>query len=238
MKVHKYSPMGKKIMNCSCLHNVFGFLGTHLPFRVSKSAILPSSDNKILFMIGGWNDNIKKVSNVVLQYSLITGNWTTSNISLHYGRQYPLAFYAPLQHSSCGKQMASILLEFFSFISNFVLLEKCFDSRIEVFYNTSTQEYTYFPELFGFYKKDINLVNGRSFYEHQNKSTPFGIWWACEDRWCINYVALKGSCVCLAFKVYEGKCITKTEDWNWFLKHGEGVWKPASRGLGIRKSGK
>ena len=56
---------------------------------------------------------------------------------------------------------------------------------IEVYYATETNEYTYRPDIFGVYKMQAELKNGRNFY----KNGKYSVW--CENTsiqyycWCI-----------------------------------------------------
>ena len=90
-----------KILNALLKHFFFSTLATKLPFGVSKSAMIPSS--KGVMLIGGWNYDDNDGSDKILEYSILEKNWTILNTNLTYKRQYPLAFLATLNKTSCCK---------------------------------------------------------------------------------------------------------------------------------------
>ena len=56
---------------------------------------------------------------------------------------------------------------------------------IQVFYGTTNQEYTY-ADIYGYYVRQEDLVNGRAWYKNEDKS----IWW--DQGWFIGLTTGKG----------------------------------------------
>ena len=56
-----------------------------------------------LILVGGWNANIGKPSNVILELKNNGSDWEKSNSALYFGRQYPLILPISKKHSKCGE---------------------------------------------------------------------------------------------------------------------------------------
>lgn len=83
--------------------------GPKLPFRVSKSAMASNYDGNGVILVGGWNYDAGKESDVMLEYKL--DKWRTLDDTLRFGRQYPLALSLPFELTSCGMIHRMVLIQ-------------------------------------------------------------------------------------------------------------------------------
>ena len=104
------------------------------------------------------------------------------------------------------------------------------ENDVEVYYGTETNKYTYVPEIFGIYKMQAELVNGRNHY----KNEKYGIWWF-GGNWIIGPGIGKGSGY--AYVQENVKYPNEITGWNWKWYTGalQTTPTPALKGLGIRK---
>ena len=105
-----------------------------------------------------------------------------------------------------------------------------------VYFGTETNEYTYEPDIFGIYKLQAELVNGRKYFE----KGPYGLWWDIESEgyWNLGYSHLKGTSKYIAYidkDIPFPDCTTNWE-WKWKMKSGCGGLKEvnANKGLGVK----
>ena len=105
---------------------------------------------------------------------------------------------------------------------------------IEVYYGTETNEYTYWPNMFGVYKMQAKLVNGRIHYKNEKSA----IWW-CENKktWLIGRHSQIGKWKGFAHITEDVKYPHEITGWNWRWDKGRRFlgWQWAFKGLGIRK---
>ena len=90
---------------------------------------------------------------------------------------------------------------------------ECCDS-IQVFYDSTNQEYTY-DNIYGYYVRQEDLVNGREWYKNEDKS----IWWDGTDDWMIGLTTEKGGTSGYASLRNDGSCLPKISnpEWNIYL---------------------
>ena len=101
------------------------------------------------------------------------------------------------------------LLFYAPLIPTNVLFLECCDS-IQVFYGSTNQEYTRF-NIYGFYVKQEDLVNGRAWYKNEGIS----IWWDGTNNWNIGSTTKKGSKKAYAFLKNDGTCLPKISNPKW-----------------------
>ena len=65
------------------------------------------------------------------------------------------------------------------------------NDAFSIFYGTEKNEYTFAPGIFGIYKIQAELVNGRNYYQMRN--TKFGIWFSPMNNWMIGNSSKKGT---------------------------------------------
>ena len=104
---------------------------------------------------------------------------------------------------------------------------ECCDS-IQVFYGSANQEYTYF-NIYGFYVKQEDLINGRAWYKNEDKS----IWLNENDSWMIGKTTSKGSKKGYAFLKNDGSCLSKISNPKWRLWDGSS-WNDAGQDVKIQ----
>ena len=99
-------------------------------------------------------------------------------------------------------------------------------------------EYDYQPQIFGLYSRQVEKVNGRSFYISDFKDYKdegyYGISW-CGDSWWIQYKSWKGQCIGFGYdvKLQNTACPQIIQGYTWWLSVSYG-WKPAGKGLNVR----
>ena len=71
------------------------FPGPKLPFKLSESAMVPSPSGRGLVVIGGWNDNEGKDSNVLLELKGSSMEWVPLKQTLEYARDEHVAIPIP-----------------------------------------------------------------------------------------------------------------------------------------------
>ena len=109
---------------------------------------------------------------------------------------------------------------------------------ISIFYGTEKNEYTHEPRIFGIYKKQAELVNGRNYYEHQDDF--FGIWYTLpgltddgewligDSRSCTNF---KGGKIGFAKVEKDIPFLDSTTNWEWEWAPS---WTKANKGLEVK----
>ena len=103
---------------------------------------------------------------------------------------------------------------------------------IEVFYNTSTREYTHAPEIYGHYQLQSEMVNGRVYFKKDN----YAIWWDGDGIWGIGLDSTKGSSGFYGYFINDVLCPHQITEWNGKLTHGKGPWKDAGNSLALKCS--
>ena len=103
------------------------------------------------------------------------------------------------------------------------------NDSISIFYGTEKNEYTREPEIFGIYKKQIELVNGRIYYEKDY----FGIWYD-GDSWMIGSASCKGQDEGYADINMDIPFPDSTTNWNWMWWIPGISWINANKGLGVK----
>ena len=107
---------------------------------------------------------------------------------------------------------------------------------ISIFYGTEKNEYTYAPGIFGIYKIQAELVNGRNYYKQQNKK--HSIWfYQSNPKWRIGLSGQKGKCCSYAYVKSDIPFPDSTTNWKWYWKFDENLPKvkaKADRGLGVK----
>ena len=103
---------------------------------------------------------------------------------------------------------------------------------IEVYYGTETNEYTYWPNMFGVYKMQAELVDGRNHYKNEKSA----VWWH-EDKktWLIGRHSHIGKWEGFAHVTEDVEYPHEITGWNWRWDNGRFGWQNAIKGLGIRK---
>ena len=76
--------------------------GPKLPYNVSKAAMITNPEGNGLILVGGWNANIGKPSNIILELKNNESTWEKLKATLHFGRQYPLIIPISKKQSKCG----------------------------------------------------------------------------------------------------------------------------------------
>ena len=72
-----------------------------MPYKVSRGAM--TLTEKGLVMVGGYNDDLKKASNLMFILDRNSMQWAETKMSLKVGKQYPLVFTIPQQQlTKCG----------------------------------------------------------------------------------------------------------------------------------------
>ena len=99
---------------------------------------------------------------------------------------------------------------------------------ISVYHDTETNEYTYKPKIFGIYKLQATLINGRKYY----KKDKFAISWDGAKFWNISYDKSKGTPQGFAFLENDVQNLHKTTDW--MLGYGFDSCKVAGEMLRIK----
>ena len=69
-------------------------------YKLSKGAM--TLTEKGLVLVGGYNDDLKKPSNLIFLLDRNSMQWTEPIMSLKVGKQYPLVFTIPQQLTKCG----------------------------------------------------------------------------------------------------------------------------------------
>ena len=106
-----------------------------------------------------------------------------------------------------------------------------------VYFGTETNEYTYQPDIFGTYKLQAELVNGRKYFE----MGPYGLWWDFEFKdWNLGFSTKKGVTDGTSYIAYVRKNIPfpdSTTNWEWKWKIKNGGCASANKGLGVKALG-
>ena len=106
---------------------------------------------------------------------------------------------------------------------------------ISIFYGTEKNEYTFAPGIFGIYKIQAELVNGRNYYQKQNKI--LSIWFhQSNQKWRIGLSRQKGERGCsFAYVKSDIPFPDSTSNWKWKWAVDKDLTKvKAERGLGVK----
>ena len=82
------------------------FPGPKLPFQLSFSSMVPSPSGRGLVVIGGWNDNEGKHSNVLLELKGSSMEWVPLKQTLQYARHCHVAIPIPDDWEYCSRTLS------------------------------------------------------------------------------------------------------------------------------------
>ena len=94
------------------------------------------------------------------------------------------------------------------------LFTECCDS-IQVFYGSTNQEYTN-ANIYGYYVRQEDLINGRAWYKKEGIS----IWFNENDSWMFGSTTKKGGKSGYGFLKNDGSCLSKISNPKWQLWDG------------------
>ena len=115
------------------------------------------------------------------------------------------------------------------------------NDAISIFYGTEKNEHTNEPEIFGIYKRQTELVNGRSYYVKNSAVTA--IWFTKSGLWVIGnsyrkVLQHRGFVYAKVEKDVPFPDSTTNWDWDWSHDYdgsdGPTHWTKANKGLGVK----
>merc|ERR1711953_1164153 len=108
------------------------------------------------------------------------------------------------------------------------------ENDVEVYYGTETNRYTHQPEIYGIYKVQAELVNGRNQY----KNEKYGIWWVEDQKsWLIGLhcgISKWMGSACVQENVKYPNEITGW-NWRWYTAALQKIWCLLLRVLELEK---
>ena len=103
------------------------------------------------------------------------------------------------------------------------------NDAICIYYGTETNEYTDDNGIFGIYKMQAELINGRNYYQNDQYAIWFG-----GNVWMIGLTKKVGGTSCYSFIRKDIPFLDCTTNWQWQWGLGTGEWEDAHRGLGVK----
>lgn len=112
--------------------------------------------------------------------------------------------------------------------------------RLHVWYVEKNDAWTQWNKMFGFYRVEKSLVNGKPSYTSEHEEGAYAVWYDENRNWCLGPSSMRGKkefyCNFYADgKVHSGSddfCPTDT-DYVWQYTDRNGYWKPTNHGFKI-----